>query len=102
MALFYYQALERNGRKTKGMIEADSARHARQLLRGKELIPVHIEARMNTSSGGNVAASAARTSSRGGGRSLRCSRANWQRWYRQQCRWKPAYRRSVSKVKNCM
>ena len=42
MALFYYQALERNGRKTKGMIEADSARHARQLLRGKELIPVHI------------------------------------------------------------
>ncbi|GCP53346.1 general secretion pathway protein GspF [Escherichia coli] len=69
MALFYYQALERNGRKTKGMIEADSARHARQLLRGKELIPVHIEARMNTSSGGDVAASAARTSSRGGGRS---------------------------------
>lgn len=52
MALFYYQALERNGRKTKGMIEADSARHARQLLRGKELIPVHIEARMNASSGG--------------------------------------------------
>lgn len=34
------------------MVEADSARHARQLLRGKELIPVHIEARMNTSSGG--------------------------------------------------
>ena len=85
MALFYYQALERNGRKTKGMIEADSARHARQLLRGKELIPVHIEARMNTSSG-----------------IWRCSHANWQRWCRQQCRWKPAYRRSVSKVKNCM
>lgn len=52
MALFYYQALERNGRKTKGMIEADSARHARQLLRGKDLIPVHIEARMNALAGG--------------------------------------------------
>ena len=52
MALFYYQALERNGRKTKGMIEADSARHARQLLRGKDLIPVHIEARMNAAAGG--------------------------------------------------
>ncbi len=69
MALFYYQALERNGRKTKGMIEADSARHARQLLRGKDLIPMHIEARMNASAGGNVAASATRTSSRGVGRS---------------------------------
>ncbi len=69
MALFYYQALERNGRKTKGMIEADSARHARQLLRGKELIPVHIEARMEYFVRGDVAASAARTSSRGGGRS---------------------------------
>lgn len=32
--------------------ELELERHARQLLRGKELIPVHIEARMNTSSGG--------------------------------------------------
>ncbi len=101
MALFYYQALERNGRKTKGMIEADSARHARQLLRGKELIPVHIEARMNTSSGGMLQRRR-HAHRRVAAADLRCSRANWQRWYRQQCRWKPAYRRSVSKVKNCM
>ncbi len=92
MALFYYQALERNGRKTKGMIEADSARHARQLLRGKDLIPVHIEARMNASAGGMLQRR----------QILRCSLVNWQRWCRQQCRWKPAYRRSVSKAKNCM
>ncbi|BDY97395.1 hypothetical protein MUTS15_60520 [Escherichia coli] len=101
MALFYYQALERNGRKTKGMIEADSARHARQLLRGKELIPVHIEARLNASTGeccsvGGMHIVAWRR------QIWRCSHANWQRWCRQQCRWKPAYRRSVSKVKNCM
>ncbi len=98
MALFYYQALERNGRKTKGMIEADSARHARQLLRGKELIPVHIEARMNASAG--ECCSVGGTHIVAWRRQIwRCSRANWQRWCRQQCRWKPAYRRSVSKAK---
>ncbi len=101
MALFYYQALERNGRKTKGMIEADSARHARQLLRGKELIPVHIEARMNTSSGGMLQRRR-HAHRRVAAADLALFTRNWQRWYRQQCRWKPAYRRSVSKVKNCM
>ncbi len=30
MALIYYQALERNGRNTKVMIEAYTARHDRQ------------------------------------------------------------------------
>lgn len=45
MALFFYYALQRNGRQDKGVIEADSARHARQLLRGKDLLPVHIELR---------------------------------------------------------
>lgn len=29
--------------------------------------------------------------------------ANWQRWCRQQCRWKPAWQAvSEQKVKNCM
>ncbi len=98
MALFYYQALERNGRKTKGMIEADSARHARQLLRGKDLIPVHIEARMNASAGDCCSVGGTHIVARR--RQIwRCSLVNWQRWCRQQCRWKPAYRRSVSKAK---
>ena len=99
MALFYYQALERNGRKTKGMIEADSARHARQLLRGKELIPVHIEARMNTSSGGML--------QRRRHAHRRVAAADLALFTRQlatlvqaaNAAWKPAYRRSVSKVK---
>ncbi|MGL4927960.1 MAG: type II secretion system inner membrane protein GspF [Plesiomonas shigelloides] len=45
MALFAYHALNRDGRIKKGMLEADSARHARQLLRAKELFPVELDER---------------------------------------------------------
>lgn len=48
MALFYYHALHPDGQKQKGMIEADSARHARQLLRGRDLLPLSLEERVAT------------------------------------------------------
>lgn len=43
MAAFEYKALDAKGKKVKGVIEAETARNARQLLREKALIPVEIE-----------------------------------------------------------
>lgn len=44
MGAYQYQALRQNGSNNKGVIEADSERHARQLLRDRGLIPVQIHA----------------------------------------------------------
>ena len=43
MAAFEYQAVEANGKKKKGVLEADTERQVRQLLREKGLMPLTIE-----------------------------------------------------------
>src|SRR5580692_8424760 len=44
MGAFEYTALDNAGRSRKGVIEGDTARHVRSLLREKQLLPVTIEA----------------------------------------------------------
>jgi len=43
MAAYEYVALDSTGRKKKGVIEGDSSRHVRQLLRDKALLPVSVD-----------------------------------------------------------
>ena len=42
MAAFEYQAVDAGGKTQRGLIEADTARQARQQLRGMNLMPVEI------------------------------------------------------------
>ena len=54
MAAFEYVALDARGRQQKGVLEADSARQVRQLLRDRQLAPLEVKAtrtRDNTGGG---------------------------------------------------
>ncbi|WP_286234423.1 type II secretion system inner membrane protein GspF [Thalassotalea sediminis] len=44
MAAFEYQAVDRNGKLKKGIIEGDTARHVRSLLRDQGLMPTEVTA----------------------------------------------------------
>jgi general secretion pathway protein F len=49
MAAFHYTVINAAGTKQKGIIEADSAKHARQLLREKNLTPLDVSAHTKNS-----------------------------------------------------
>ncbi len=42
MAAFVYVAVDAGGRERKGVLEGDTARHVRQLLREQALLPVSV------------------------------------------------------------
>lgn len=44
MTAFKHTSIDKNGRKSKGVIDADNARHARQLLRDRMLVPIQLDA----------------------------------------------------------
>ena len=43
MGAFEYTALDAHGKERKGLIEGDTPKHVRQLLRDKQLLPVEIQ-----------------------------------------------------------
>ena len=45
MAAFLYVAVDAGGRERKGVLEGDTARHVRQLLREQALLPVSVRLR---------------------------------------------------------
>src|SRR3990167_9713247 len=44
MPAYHYTAITTSGKESKGVIEDESDKHARQLLRGKSLIPLTLKA----------------------------------------------------------
>ena len=44
MGAFQYTALDAAGRESRGILEGDTARHVRQLLRDKQLLPLSVDA----------------------------------------------------------
>jgi len=61
MAAYEYTALEASGRRTRGLTEADSERHARRLLRDKGLTPLTVQATSSRTTGGTTPTAGART-----------------------------------------
>ena len=53
MAAFQYVALNAQGKQSKGVLEADSARQLRQILRDQGLTPMEVSPTAETSSGGS-------------------------------------------------
>jgi general secretion pathway protein F len=64
VAAYAYQALDANGRKRNGVVEADTERQVRQQLREQALIPVSVVLAEDSSVAGGTARAAAAGSSR--------------------------------------
>ncbi|TVT83251.1 type II secretion system inner membrane protein GspF [Pseudomonas sp. H3(2019)] len=60
---FEYRAQDRSGRQSRGVLEADSPRHARQLLRERGLLPSHVDEAKFQGARGGIFANAIKLSS---------------------------------------
>ena len=84
MGAFEYTALDAGGRERKGILEGDTPRQIRQLLREQQLLPVSV-----TEVAQKEAKRAALLQLRRGGsrpRTSRCSPASWPPWCAPGCR----------------
>ena len=48
MGAFQYTAVDTGGRETTGILEGDTPRHVRQLLRERQLLPITVDADTST------------------------------------------------------
>ncbi|VVC75068.1 Type II secretion system protein F [Aquicella siphonis] len=65
MPAYHYVAISQNGREQKGVIEAESEKHARQLLRDKSFVPVRVQPAQEKKSSAGKASFALFKKSRG-------------------------------------
>jgi hypothetical protein len=88
MGAFEYTALDTGGKERKGVLEGDTPRHIRQLLRERQLLPVTVNevAQKESKRQQQTGSMSFSLSRRGISTADLSSPASWQRWCAPDCR----------------